>query len=845
VGTTIPEVGVTQSYDTSGRLSEDARDAMLRGAFLNAPIPHAFLTADGELLEVNDAFLRFVGRTRDKVVGRRLGDLLTEGHAALTSSSSEGLRAGRFEVGIRGLAGTTVPAVLDLFPTSTEATPRFALSMHDPADVRDVGQRLAAQQAFFRGLNRRSWDVAIVADAEGTIVYASPSAQDLFGYDPQSVIARPAFDFVFEEDLRKAAAALEAALAGPGIVRETLRVMDAEGRVRWAEASISNVLDDPDIGGLVINIRDVTREMEAHLALRESEARHRAIAETAQEGIVALAPDGTTIFANQKLAEMVGHSLEVIYQNGLWPVLSGEVSAHLQQRLASRRVVGPERYELPFVHRDGNQRILSISASPLPLEDGEVGSLAMITDVTAERTAVRELRRQALHDPLTGLPNRTLFSDRLAVAAARQERAEGGSLAVLFLDLDDFKQVNDRHGHAAGDELLRVVADRFGAVLRQSDTLARLGGDEFAVICEETGAEEAQLVGRRLVGALEEPVEVGGQRHHVSVSVGIAVAPPADPQELLAKADAAMYAAKARDKAEKARDDHDPAHQHGRVVVHDRTLAAASRRQSELSAEIGDALEEGRLFVEYQPVVDLRTGRMVGIDSMVRWQHPTRGRLRAFDVVTAARSAGREADLERFITETAGREVARLVESGAVTRDCYLGVHAYSAHPVLLEGDELVDELRALRWLPDRLVVRFGEAALAEDTERVIDRAQHIAALGARIALGDAGAGSGSLLAFHRMPIHLVKVDRSIVVGLKAHPHSAGVTRSVAALGASVDALTVAEGVETAEQARMLLELGCDLGQGSFWSGPVPAAELADLSTALPERWATSGTAAR
>jgi diguanylate cyclase (GGDEF)-like protein/PAS domain S-box-containing protein len=784
----------------TGRPSEGALEALVRAAYAQAPLAHGFMDPYGRLHDVNDAFARLIGRNRADVVGLDLADLVAEGHSSLTAAGTDVLSPGRYEIALRGVGGASMPVVLDMFALESDAGPAFAMVVHDPSDVRDVGQRLEAQQAFFRGLNRRAWDVALVTDAEGTIVYVSPSALDIFGYDPLDVVTRSGLDFVYEEDVEKARTVVRAAVDGATTVRDTLRIRDREGTVRWAEASVNNSLDDPDIGGLVVNLRDITREMEAHLALRESEARHRAIAETAQEGILALGSDGTTLFANQKLADMVGHSLDVIYEQGLWSTLTPEVATNLQQRLASRASVGAERYELPYVHRDGTRRVLSISATPLPLEGDGIGSLAMIADVTAERNAVRELRRQALHDPLTGLPNRTLFTDRLAVAAARQ-------------------QVNDRYGHATGDELLREVAQRFRSVLRQSDTLARLGGDEFAVICEETALEEAQAVGRRLLGALEEPVVIKGRAHPASVSIGIALAPPGSPDELLGMADAAMYAAKSHDK--------------GRVMVHDRTLAAASHRQSMLSAEVGAALTDGRLFVEYQPVVDLRTGELDGIEAVVRWQHPTRGRLRAFDVVTAARSAGLDVELQRFVMRTAGREIGRLREDGTIPADCYLGVYGYSREPALHDGDGLTEELRSLGWLPDRLVLRLSEASLTDDHDNTLNRAREAVAIGSRVALGDVGGGSGSLLSLHRIPLHLLKIDRSFVVGLGSNAECTRMVRSLVALATSLEARTVAEGVETEEQAALLRELGCTMGQGSLWSGPVPAAELGRIRAAV------------
>jgi diguanylate cyclase (GGDEF)-like protein/PAS domain S-box-containing protein len=259
--------------------------------------------------------------------------------------------------------------------------------------------------------------------------------------------------------------------------------------------------------------------------------------ETAQEGIMATSPEGKVMFANETAAEIVGRTVEEMY---------GEDPRELFGLPELRSVEEVASHEVVHVRPDGSERILEVSRRPLNSRNGHLGSLVSVYDVTDARLAERALRRRALHDPLTSLPNRYLFFDRLETAAARQRRFDGRGTAVLFVDLDEFKQVNDGFGHEAGDTVLREVALRLLASVRGTDTVGRLGGDEFAVICEDTGVEEALVVAHRILDACREPVRIGESEHITRLSIGVAVAPPYGFDELVRRADEAMYRAKQR-----------------------------------------------------------------------------------------------------------------------------------------------------------------------------------------------------------------------------------------------------------------------------------------------------------
>ncbi|MDI6911851.1 PAS domain S-box protein [Nocardioides sp.] len=400
-------------------------------------------------------------------------------------------------------------------------------SASDPQEAR--GRRAEA-------LGRRAWETAVVMDRRLQITYVAGALARMLRYRPDELLHSHGLDHVHPADAPTVSGMLGRLLAEPRSAEHAvLRIQDGEQRWRWMEVTATNCLDDPEINGIVANLRDVTERVRTEEALRLSEALHRAMVETAQEGIMATSPEGRVMFANETASVIVGRPVDEMY--GADPrQLFGLPDADSDDEVATHEVV--------HLRPDGSERILEISLRPLNSRNGRLGSLVSIYDVTDARHAERALRRRALHDPLTSLPNRYLFLDRLETAAARQRRFEGRGTAVLFLDLDGFKQVNDGFGHAAGDAVLREVAARLLASVRGTDTVGRLGGDEFAVICEDTGSDEALVVAQRILDALHDPIRVGDHDHPIGLSIGVALAPPYDFDELVRRADEAMYRAK-------------------------------------------------------------------------------------------------------------------------------------------------------------------------------------------------------------------------------------------------------------------------------------------------------------
>ena len=460
------------------------------------------------------------------------------------------------------------------------------------------------------------------------------------------------------------------------------------------------------------------------------------------------------------------------------------------------------------------------SRTPREFRTDEVDFLQGVANVLAgaidRERAEALMRHQALHDPLSGLPNRTLLLERLGDWLGREDRG-GATAAVLFIDVDHFKIVNDALGHELGDQLLCTVARRLRAALRPGDTVARVGGDEFVVLCEDISSEgEALAIARRLSDAFEDPFKLAGHMHRVTASIGVAAwKPGATADELLRDADVAMYRAKERGRA--------------RFELFTDEMRNWSESWITLEAELHEALEQGQLSNVYQPIVAPSDGSIVGFEALVRWHHPERGVVAPLEFIPMAEHNGLIVPVGHAVLLEACKEAV----SWPPRADGTALRISVNLSPRQLGDPGLVDSvnavLRVTGLAPDRLSLEITESAFADDPARALDVLQRLKQLGVRLELDDFGTGYSSLTYVRMFPIDALKIDRSFVQGVSTSQEDAAIVAAVISMGQALGVGVVAEGVESDDQASVLSTLGCTLAQGFLYSRPVPASALREL----------------
>jgi len=522
----------------------------------------------------------------------------------------------------------------------------------------------------------------------------------------------------------------------------------------------------------------------------------------------ALSPDMPCVYVNRALAQMSGYTVAELLGRNLRLLQGSEREQPGLQSLRRSLREGREGFALlRNWHKDGMGYWVELAVSPV--RDGQgrithwVGSQADVSERVATEQA---LAHRATHDELTGLPNRHLFRDRLA-QALRESRRFGLDLVVLFMDLDNFKLVNDSLGHAAGDELLRTVARRLLGCLRQTDTVARFGGDEFVVLLIGDAESDVLRVIDRIAEALRRPMELSGSVHYVTTSIGYARCPQhgEDAGVLLQRADMAMYQAKARGR--------------NRAVAYESSFDQGVVERLALANQLREAIERGEFELYYQPIFRW-DGRVQAIEALLRWNHPQRGVLAPGHFIDALEESGLMAEAGRWVLRDAARRPADLRAAGFDEVRVTINVSATQLHHDLLADIEAVVETFELPT--GALEIELTESVLMTNVEATIEQMKRVARLGVGFAVDDFGTGYSSLSYLKRLPIQRLKIDRSFVSGLGTDPDDEAICASVILLGSSLGLDTVAEGVETEMQRDWLAEHGCGELQGYLMARPMP-----------------------
>lgn len=700
----------------------------------------------------------------------------------------------------------------------------------------EVGERERAERAlrhseeYFRSLIENASDVITVLEADGTVRYHSPAIERVLGFPPRRLVGTSALTGTHPEDRRALLEVFHELRQTPGAVRSfTFRNRRARGGWRVLEATATSLLHAPAVAGIVVNSRDVTERTRAQEALRESEIRFRTVAESLGEGLLITDLDDVILYANPRMEEIYGfRPEELVGRAGLDVLIPPEDVPAFRARMARRADGVAERYEMRSLRKDGTTGWVEVHGTPFRNAGGEVvGTLGAITDITERRRVEEQLAYDALHDALTGLANRALFLNRLQHALERIRRNRGIPFAVLFLDVDRFKLINDSLGHGTGDELLREIGGRLAQSLRPGDTVSRFGGDEFTVMLEAVGtAVEATHVADRLLQALGAPFSLRGREVFTSASIGIALCDSGDvqPEELLRNADAALGRAKTRGR--------------GRYEVFDRQMHAAAMRRLQIETDLRRALLNDELRLEYQPVVRLDTGRIVGFEALVRWRHPQHGTILPADFIPVAEETGLIGAVGRWVLDDSCRVLARW--QAAAPRDPPLSMAVNVSARQFLQSDLLQQvecSLRRHQLAPGSLRLEITESVLIDKADAALETLHGLRALGVELHLDDFGTGYSSLAYLERFPIDAVKIDRSFVHGMEAETRRARFVAGIAAFARSLGVGVVAEGVESPEQPAALRELGCHYAQGYLFSPPL-CADAAERLLAQAPDWA-------
>ncbi|MES9899998.1 MAG: EAL domain-containing protein [Sedimenticola sp.] len=687
------------------------------------------------------------------------------------------------------------------------------------ASVRiDITESKRSEQQLrklYRALEQSPASV-VITDTSGNIEYVNPKFEETTGYTAKEALGQnPRLLKSGDKSPEEYKEMWETITAGK-VWRGQFHNKRKDGIIYWEAASISPVRDT---NGTITHYIAVKEDITARKRAEDQLRMNATVFETTTEAIMVTDADNHIKTVNPSFTRITGYELEEVIGRDPRILGSGRHDeAFYKTMWHSLRVKGYWNGELWNRKKDGSIYPEWLSLAAIHDDKGDIQEyIAVFSDITRRKQDEEQIRHQANYDALTGLPNRSLLVDRLANSLKSAHR-ENWRVALLFVDLDRFKSINDSLGHVAGDKLLQLVAERLLDCVREADTVSRFGGDEFVLILEDIRqASDAAEIAKKILTTLERPFDLNGRDAFIGASIGVTLYPDdsSDADTMLRNADMAMYRAKDA----------------GRNTYQFFTLAMNERVQQQIKLEhdMRLALERDELLLHYQPIVRIADLRVIGVEALLRWPHPEQGYISPNQFIPLAEESGLIAPIGRWVLETACCQAAAWQQNGL---DLKVNVNLSSRQLILgLEVDEIKQILDEAGLNPSELNLEITESLMMEGTDSTLEWLEEVRALGVELSIDDFGTGYSSLSYLKRFPMNTLKIDREFVRGLPNNYEDASLVQAIIAMAKSLNLKVVAEGVETEEQLKFIREKGCELVQGFLFSKPLPADEIPNVVT--------------
>jgi diguanylate cyclase (GGDEF)-like protein/PAS domain S-box-containing protein len=789
-----------------------------------------FITQEDNYTYVNQAYAAMLGYNTGEMIGTPYMHFIAPEDRPFLQEIWRKRRAGQweksaYEVHLLKKDQARILASVRSGPITLNGQLASTGTIRDITEERRTQEALLAAEQKFRAIFENAVIGMYQSTPTGQYLRANQAMADIFGYPTTEALLTSVKNiselYKNPDDRRLVNTDLERTGRVAGREVELRR---RDGQSIWVSLSARVVRDaDGKVSYYEGSLQDVTARKRAESALQRSEQRYRLLVDHSQVGVF-INENGYYTYVNHAFAQMLGYTEAELTGLSYRDIFPPEELAAADERFR-RRQRGEDvanDYESSLLHKDRKTRIIvTHSIGTIDQEERRM-MIGTVRDVTEQKRFEAQLRHNASHDPLTGLPNRSLFIERLAKAMERSRPQGAPGYAVLFIDLDGFKVVNDSLGHAAGDDMLVQVAQRLKACLGPWDTLARHGGDEFTVLVGQTqDSEDAVEVAERILAELMRPVRLGDNEIYTNASIGIAPghADYATTDELLRDADTAMYRAKAAGKAG--------------YVVFDQDMYARARARLRVETELRQALDNQEFRVFYQPIVSLASGRLLGFEALVRWQHPVRGLLGPDEFLLVAEETGLILPMGWWLLEDACRQLKSWRAAHPQGRDLTVAVNL--AHKQFMYAglpQRVSQALRDTGLDASALHLEITETVFLENPKAAEHTLRRLRSLGIALHLDDFGTGYSSLNYLSALPLDTLKIDRSFVMDMEQNPKHAAIVRTIIDLARELGMNTVAEGVETRQQMRILDGLGCRSAQGNLFA---PALDL-KRANALFER---------